>query len=278
MLGKKRTVFFQIMVQILITLVSVSFLLPFLWMVTTSLKGDTSLFEIPPKWIPDEFVWSNYPKALTSIPFLRYTLNTIFVTVVSTTGTVLSSAIVGYSFARLRWWGKKFCFTLLLSTMMIPSHVTMIPLYMTYTKLGWINTYLPLIVQPFFGSAFSIFLLKQFFQGIPHELSESARIDGCGELGIFARIVLPLCKPALASVAIFGFVFAWNDFMNPLIYINDVDLYTLSVGLRAFQQKYLTQWNYLMAASIVSMIPTLILFFCFQKYFIEGISMSGIKG
>lgn len=264
--------------QILVTLMGVLFILPFLWMVSTSLKPDSSLFDLPPKWIPTQFLWSNYPKALGTIPFARYSLNSVFIAITTTAGTVFSSALVGYSFARLRWRGKGFFFVILLSTMMIPSQVTLIPLYMTYVKLRWINTYLPLIIPAFFGSAFAIFLLKQFFQGVPKDLSESAKIDGCNEAGIFLRIILPLCKPALASVAIFAFVFAWNDFMGPLIYINDSKLYTLSIGLRAFQQRYTTQWNYLMAASVVSILPMLAIFFSFQKYFIEGIALSGLKG
>lgn len=257
---------------------SALFLLPFFWMVSTSLKDEVGLFSIPPEWIPNSFKWSNYVAAVQSFPFLRYTLNTTFLTAVSMFGSVLSSSLVAYAFARLRFPGRTFWFVLLLATMMLPAQVTMIPLFVLFKELGWINTYLPLTVPFFFGGAFYIFLLRQFFLTIPKELSEAAKIDGCPEFFIYLRIFLPLSKPALATLAIFTFMLTWNDFLGPLIYLNDSDLFTLALGLRSFQMQYGTRWNVMMAASILVMLPTIVLFFTCQRYFIEGITLTGVKG
>jgi len=268
----------RILVYALLVAGSVLFLMPFFWMVSTSLKDEVGLFSLPPDWIPKEFKWSNYAAAVQSFPFLRYTLNTTFLTAVSMVGSVLSSSVVAYAFARLRFPGRTFWFVLLLATMMLPAQVTMIPTFILFKELGWINTYLPLTVPFFFGGAFYIFLLRQFFLTIPKELSEAAKIDGCPEFFIFSRIFLPLSKPALATLAIFTFMGTWNDFLGPLIYLNDDDLFTLALGLRSFQMRHGTRWNVMMAASIIVMMPTIILFFTCQRYFIEGITLTGVKG
>lgn len=231
------------------------------------------------EFLAEKIHFSNYPKALTTMPFLTYTRNTLIITGVNMIGTVFSASLVAYSFAKLRWKGRDIWFIVMLATMMLPSQVTQIPLFVLYKKLGWLNTYYPLVVGSFFGGgAFNIFLLRQFFSTLPNELSEAAKVDGCSEMRIFLNIVLPLCKPALATIAIFSFMGSWNDFFGPLIYLTEPQKYTIALGLRAFQGYSGVQWNLLMAASVVTALPTLILFFCFQNYFVKGITLTGIKG
>lgn len=268
----------RIVVYVLLVSGSFLFIMPLAWMLSTSLKGDTGLFEIPPQWIPETLHWENYKKAVETFPFLRYTWNTLFITVMSMIGAMLSSSFVAYAFARLRWPGRDTWFVILLATMMLPSQVTMIPLFILFKKLGWVDTYLPLIVPFFFGSAFYIFLMRQFFLTIPKDLSEAAKIDGCSEVYIWWRIFMPLSMPALATLGIFTFTLTWNDFLGPLIYLNNPDDFTLALGLRGFQQQYGTRWNVMMAASLLVMLPTLVLFFSFQRYFIEGVTLTGVKG
>ena len=253
------------------------YLFPFLWMISTSLKAPTELMTNPPTWFPETPQWSNYIDALNYFPFWRYLLNSVFLVVMTMIGSIFSSALVGYAFARIEWPGRDVWFAILIATMILPSAVTMIPQFILFKNIGWTNSYLPLIVPAFTGNAFNIFLLRQFFRTIPMQLTESARIDGCSEFGIFARIILPLSKPALATVAVFSFMGAWNDFMGPLLYVNDKMSYTLSFGLRTFQMQSGTMWNLMMAASVVVAIPTLILFFTCQKQFIEGVNLTGIK-
>jgi ABC-type sugar transport system, permease component len=256
----------------------VVFLMPLAWLLSTSLKPDTGIFDIPPKWIPDKLHWENYSKAVHTFPFARYTMNTVLITALSMVGALLSSSFISYAFARLRWPGRDAWFIVMLSTMMLPTQITMIPLFILFKELGWIDTYLPLIVPFFFGSAFYIFLMRQFFMTIPKELSEAAKIDGCSEVYIWWKIFMPLSKPALATLGIFTFTLTWNDFQGPLIYLNDPDQFTLALGLRGFQQQFGTRWNVMMAAATLIMLPTLILFFSFQKYFIEGVTLTGVKG
>ena len=277
---KKRNVkelSIKVFVYALLILLGALFFIPFLWMILTSLKDNMEI--VRQNFFPKEPVFSNYPKALTTMPFLQYTINTVTITVLNMIGTVLTASLVAYAFAKLRWKGRDVWFIIMLATMMLPSQVTQIPLFVLYKKLGWLNTYLPLIVGSYFGGgAFNIFLLRQFFSTLPNELSEAARIDGCSELRTFFNIVLPLCKPALATIAIFSFMGSWNDFFGPLIYLTEPRKYTIALGLRAFQGYSGVQWNLLMAASVVTALPTLILFFCFQNYFVKGITLTGIKG
>ena len=247
-------------------------------MLSTSLKVDTQIFMFPPKWIPNPIAWHNYAEALTSIPFFRFLKNTLIYATLSSLGAVLSSALAAYGFSRIKWPGRDIVFVLVLSTMMLPSHVTMIPLFLTFKKMGLTGTLWPLIVPYYFGWPFFIFLMRQFFMGVPQEISDAAEIDGCSEFGIFARILLPLSKPALASVVLFQFLHSWRDFLGPLIYLNDESKYTLSLGLQMFQRLHDTEWALLMAASTVMTIPIIILFFFTQRTFIQGISMTGIKG
>lgn len=270
----------NVITHAVLVLLGIVFLLPFLWMLSTSLKPADAIFELPPRWIPETIMWENYAKALTQIPFFKYALNTVFLTAMNICGILLSTTLVAYAFGRLKWRGRDICFSIMLATMMLPGQVTLIPLFVMYKHFGWLNSYLPLTVPSFFaaGAVFYVFMLRQFMKGIPNELTESAKIDGCSHFRIFAQIILPLSKPALATVTIFTFMAIWNDFLGPLIFIDDRSKLTIALGLRAFQQQYTAQWNYMMAASIVSMLPTLILFFVSQKYFIEGISFAGIKG
>lgn len=274
---ERRKTVKKITIYLILISLSALFMLPFIWMIMTSLKSNAEM--IQGNFFPSVYHPENYIKALTAMPFGRYTVNTLFITGLSVTGTVLSASVVAYAFARLRWKGRDIWFMVMLSTMMLPVQVTQIPLFVLYKNLNWLNTYLPLVVGSFLGGgAFNIFLLRQFFKTLPNELSESARIDGCSEIGIFAKIMMPLCKPALATIAIFTFMASWNDFFGPLIYLTDPSKYTVALGLRAFKGYSGVQWNLLMAASVATAIPTLILFFSFQDHFVEGITLTGIKG
>lgn len=273
--GKRLKVFLQ---HLLLVTVGLSFALPFYWLMGTSLKTDSQVFQNPPVWVPHPVMWSNYPRALTYIPFLRYTINTLVIAGLSVLGTVFSCALTAYGFSRIKWPGRDFVFIVLLSTMMLPAQVTMIPVFSIFKSLGWVGSIKPLVVPAFFGNAFFIFMLRQFYRSIPKELSESAKLDGCSELGIFWNIILPLSRPAMAMVALFTFIGSWNDFMGPLIYLNDDLKYTLSIGLQQFLSQHGSEWSLLMAASTVMTIPIIILFFLTQKTFIEGITFTGIKG
>ncbi|MGQ9632244.1 MAG: carbohydrate ABC transporter permease [bacterium] len=257
-------------------------LIPFAWMVSSSLKDLGSVYIFPPRWIPRPILWSNYIKVWSAAPFLRFFMNTAIITSGTIVGSVLSCSIVAYGFARLRAPGRNIIFIIVLSTMMLPFQVTMIPLYIIFNSLKWINTFRPLVVPSFFGSPFFIFLLRQFFMTIPLEMDDSAKIDGCGIFGIYWRIILPLAKPALATVAIFNFMWTWNDFMGPLIYLQSTDKFTLALGLNFFRtagSAYgTTEWNLLMAASIITLVPCIVLFFFAQRYFIQGVVITGVKG
>ncbi|NPV09419.1 MAG: carbohydrate ABC transporter permease [Anaerolineae bacterium] len=257
---------------------SIAFVMPFVWMLSTSLKAAEQVWQQPPVWIPSPVVFQNYVDAVTSVPTLTYLKNSVLIAALSIVGLVFSSSLVAFAFSRIEWPGRDAWFGILLSTMMLPSQVTMIPVFVLFFRLGWVNTLKPLIVPSFFGSAFYIFLLRQFFMGIPRELDESAIIDGANPLVIWGRIILPLSGPALAAVAIFSFVGNWNDFMGPLIYLNRTDKWTLPLGLLAFRNKYGTEWAQLMAYSTLVMLPCLLVFFFFQRYFIQGITLTGIKG
>jgi ABC-type glycerol-3-phosphate transport system permease component len=258
---------------------SLIFLLPFIWAVSTSLKQNSEVFMFPPEFIPDAPQWRNYPDALTSIPFGRYTLNTLLLASLRIVGNILSCTLVAFSFARLKWKGRDAVFFLVLATMMVPEEVTLIPQYIIYSKLGWVNTYLPLTVPNFFATAaFYVFLLRQFFMTIPRELDDAARVDGASYFQVYWRIILPLSAPALVTIGIFTFQNSWNAFFGPLIYLQDRSLYTVSLGLSLFQEQYYTDWTLLMAASVSIMIPTLVVFFLLQKRFIEGVTFTGLKG
>lgn len=254
------------------------FLTPFAWMVSTSLKTDAQVFSIPPEWIPVPVMWSNYVRLMSEIPFLLYLRNTVFVTVTSLTFYVASSAVVAYGFSRLRWPGREVLFYALLATMVLPPQVTLIPQFVMFQKLGWVGTFLPLVIPPLTGSAFAVFLLRQFYGAIPGEISDSARIDGASEWQIFTRIILPLARPALATAALFIFIWTWTDFLNPLIYLTDDRTYTLAVGLQQLSSTRAAAWPLLMGGSLLMSLPIVLLFFFAQKTFIEGVSTGGLKG
>lgn len=276
---RKTELLGRIFVYATLIIASIVILIPVFWMLSTALKEDGEVYLFPPQWIPTKFLWGNFVRALTFLPFGRYFTNTIIVTFSSMFGQLLSSSLVAYGFARLRARARDMLFILVLATMMIPSQVTMIPLFVLFKQLNWVDTFKPLIVPNFFGSAFFIFLLRQFFMTIPIELDDAAKIDGCGYLGIYGRVLMPLTKPALATVAIFGFMWNWNDFMGPLIYLNSRDKLTVSLALSRFTGMYgMTAWNLLMAASLVVALPCLVLFFFTQRYFIQGIVITGLKG
>ncbi len=272
----------SIALHVVVVTASFLFVLPFAWMVSTSLKDDAQTFHVPPIWIPNPVRWSNYPEALTYLPFGRYVVNTLAIAACSVIGGTLSSALGAYGFSRIRWRGRDTFFFITLATMMIPFQVQMIPLFLTFRQLGWLNTFLPLIVPAFGGSPYFIFLLRQFFLSIPQDLSDAARVDGCNEIGILLRIILPLARPALAVVALQIFLWAWNDYLGPLIYINDESKYTLALGIQLLRTS--TQaimrlaWPYLMAASTVTIFPVVAIFFLAQRTFIEGITLTGVKG
>ncbi len=270
----------KIITYVLLVGLSLMFLMPFLWMVSTSLKDTPQTYHVPPIWIPIPARFSNYPEAMAAQPFDLFFKNTIMYAGLATVGTVLSAALVAYGFARIRWKGREVFFFITICTLMIPFQVRLIPLYLIFRDLHWLNSYKPLIVPAFFGNAYSIFLLRQFFMSLPIELSDAARIDGAGELSIFARIILPLAKPALAVVGLFAFIGAWNDYLGPLIYLNEPDKFPISLGLQQFMGQFVEKlaWPYLMAASTVTILPIIILFFFAQRTFIEGIAISGIKG
>jgi multiple sugar transport system permease protein len=266
-------------VFILLVVFGIAFLAPFAWMVSTSLKPLNETMSLPPRWIPSVFQWHNYRDAIEAMGhFWRYTANTFFICVMSVIGTVLSSAFAAYGFSRIEWKGRDRLFLVLLATMMIPFPVVMVPIYSLFKNLGWIGTFRPLWVPAFFASAFNVFLLRQFFLSLPKDISESARIDGCSEMQIFLRIILPLSKSALLVVALFQFMFSWNDFLGPLIFLTEQKDFTLALGLQSFQsQNGGTAWHHLMAASTLVVLPVLVLFFFAQRTFIEGIATTGGK-
>jgi len=275
------------MVHLALLCISVGFLMPFVWMLLTSVKTIEQAMKFPPEIVPRPFVPENYVTVLThpKMHFLLFARNTLIIAVLSVLGTTLSSSLVAYGFARIKFRGRGVLFAIMLATMMIPFPVTMVSLFRIFRWLGdnglgqWLGTYKPLWVPAWFGSAFNIFLLRQFFMTIPEELSEAARIDGCSEFGIYWRIILPLSRPALAVVALFTFMWAWNDFLGPLVYIQDQDQYTLSLGLQTFQSMHGgTEYHLLMAASVLVILPVIVLFFLTQKTFIQGIATTGMKG
>lgn len=270
--------------SILITL-AVSFLLPFYWMVSSAVKNDAQIYVVPPVWLPRPQFWENFWNAWTSENFNLFAFNTIFrYAIPATIGTVLSSSLVAYSFSRLKWPGRDALFGLVLATMMIPIWVRMVPLYIIFKNLGWLQTFWPLVVPHFFGSAFFIFLLRQFFMAIPTELSDAARIDGANELQTMFRVIMPLAKPALAVVALFTFMDAWNDYLGPLIYVNVEEKWVLALGVERLRGAVYEIGNtqlaypYLMAVSSIITLPIFLAFFFAQRSFIEGISLTGLKG
>ncbi|MDO5732534.1 MAG: carbohydrate ABC transporter permease [Eubacteriales bacterium] len=263
---------------LILALMTVFFLLPFVWILSTSLKEQNRVFVYPPEWIPRPVQWENYKLAITEIPFLHYIWNTIKIAFLAMLGNVLVSPMVAYAFGKLRWRGRDKVFILVLATMMLPFTLTMIPLYATWSKLGLVNTVIPLVAQDFLGKGYFVFLLRQFFMRVPDELMEAGRIDGASEGQIFWRIAYPLIRPALVTVGIFAFVWSWTDFMGPLIYLKKPELWTISIGLSQFTTSVGMNWPAMMAAAAISIIPMVVVFAFLQRYFMEGSTASGIKG
>lgn len=254
-------------------------LFPLMWMLSTSLKDPGNIYLDPPQWIPRPALWSNYADIFVQWPFIQYLKNTIVVTGLNVVGAVVSSSLVAYSFARLRWKYRDFFFLLCLATLMLPAQVTLVPTFLIFVKIGWLDSFYPLVVPAFFAHAFNVFLLRQFFKTIPLSLEEAARIDGCGYLQSYRVIILPLAKPALLTVALFTFIGVWNDFMGPLIYLSSEGKRTLALALSYFSQTFFAgiHTHHLMAASLIVMLPCIVAFAVFQRHFIQGMVFSGLK-
>jgi ABC-type glycerol-3-phosphate transport system permease component len=256
-------------------------LTPFLWMISTSLQSNEALFQIPPPVIPAQPQWHNYADALAAVPFLTWARNTLVICVLNVVGQLLCCTMVAYGFARLRFPGRGPLFMLVLATLLLPAQITLVPQFILFSKLGWVNTFLPLTVPAFFGGgagAFFIFLIRQYMRTLPYELDEAGRIDGANTWGILFRILLPLIKPPLTIVAVFTFTDTYNDFINPLIYLSDNTKYTLAVGLSSYIGQFSSNWNWLMCASVVILLPLLLIYYFAQRLLIGGIASVGLKG
>jgi ABC-type glycerol-3-phosphate transport system permease component len=275
-----RALIWKIIAFALLTVVAILFFAPVVWMFSSSLKDN--LHVLDGKWIPSPAHWDNYKQGWikNGANFSQYARNTLVVTISSVAGVVISSSMVAYSFARLRWPGRDALFIFVLATMLLPGIVMFIPQYIIWSKLNMTDTYIPLVLPSWFGSAFFIFLLRQFYRGIPEELSDAARVDGASEVRIWWQIIMPLARPALTAVAIFAFTGAWEDFFNPLIYLNTESKFTLQIGLQVFSNNYggFPQYNLLMAVGLIIMLPVIIFYFIGQRYFIEGVTLTGLKG
>ncbi len=286
----------KIVVSVLLIIGAFVMMLPIVWMLSTSFKTRTDVFAVPPVWIPNPLHLENYPAAWTisgmyagedwsflgitfhGITFTTYIVNTLTIAVLSCLGATISSSLVAFAFARLRFPGRGPLFLLCLATMMVPAQVTMIPTFILFKNLGWYDTFYPLIVPAFLGGgAYNIFLMRQFFMSIPYEMDEAAKIDGCSNFGVYWRILLPLCKPALTTVAVFAFVYNWMDYLNPLIYLDSNSKKTLALGLKNFVSLYGQDYHLLMAASLLVSIPIAVIFLVGQRYFIQGIATTGLK-
>lgn len=251
---------------------------PFIWMVLTSLKTTAEVFVFPPRWFPETARWANYSDVMAAMPFGWFLFNSFKIALLAVIGQLLSCSLAAYAFARIEFVGRDTLFMIVLATLMVPGVVTMIPVFILMRELGWLNSHYPLIVPNFLGAAFGIFLLRQFFLGIPIDLEDAARIDGATRFGIYRHIFLPLAKPALATLAVFVFMGQWNDLLGPIIYLVDYDKMTLTVGLAFFRGQYTTNWPLLMAGATMSVIPIIILYLAAQRYFVAGVVMSGLKG
>lgn len=269
---------FKVMSAVGITFLCIIFVTPFLVMLSTAFRTNADAFTRPASLFPRVWTLDNFPAAMSIIPYWRYMANTILVTVLSVLGTVISTPMVAYSLAKIKWRGAPVISGLLFATMMIPYTVTMIPLYRIFAKLHLTNTYIPLILPTFFGSSYFIIIVRQFMLGIANSLLEVAKIDGANEMQVYTKIILPLCKPVLTTVAIYAFMNAWSDYLAPMIYISKTEMLTLSLGLQQFMSEFSTDWSRLMAAAVIFVVPVVLFYVIFQRNFVEGISTSGIKG
>jgi multiple sugar transport system permease protein len=270
----KRTILYMVLIVL-----SAACVIPLYWLVRSSFMRSTDIYRVDPiiLW-PKEMIWDNYAQAIKFMVFIRKTINTLVILAGNMAGAALTSCMAAYAFSRVQWKGRQICFFILLTSMMLPGTVTIIPQYLIWAKLGFVDTYVPLILPAYFGGgAFNIFLLRQFFLGIPRDLDEAAKIDGAGNIWIFSRVIVPLAKPAVMVICLFIFLGCWNDFFGPLIYLNSSDKYTLALGLLQFRGNYSTRWNWLMAASTIVVIPCIIMYIFTQRRLIEGIALTGLK-
>jgi multiple sugar transport system permease protein len=274
---KERT--FKVSLYLLLIVISIAMLFPFFWLVRSALMNQVEIFTMPVKWLPSELLWSNFKEALTAAPFGLYFLNTVLLVVLNVVGAVISNSFIAFGFSRINFKTRNFWFGFVLMTLMLPGAVMLIPQFIGWKAVGAYNTYVPLVLPAFFGNAFFIFLLRQFYSSIPYEYDEAARVEGANYFQIWLKIIVPLSKPALVTIAVFTFMNVWNDFMGPLLYLSDDSKWTLALGLQGFQGQYTSQWNYLMAAATVMFAPLVILFFFAQKQIMSGANINGgIKG
>ena len=263
----------KLLIYIPVLIEAAFFFIPLLWMISTSLKGSEEIFISPPRWIPKNIKWKNYKDAFEAIPYVKYILNTVKTTGLAVLGNVISAPMIGYAFGKLKWPGRDKVFLLVIATMMLPFSVTMIPLYSMSSKFGWINTYIPLVLPDFLGRSYFIFLMRQFFTGVPDELLDAGRIDGLSEFGVYTRIALPLVTPALSALGIFTFLGNWNSFLWPVIALDSKEKYTITLGLAQFSAENASQWELIMTGASI-----IIIFLIFQKKIIEGVQLTGVKG
>lgn len=272
-------ILWRVLLYVVVLWGAVIFAIPFYWMIRTAVMPPYQVNLFPPEWIPDSINFVNFRSPFVGpFPFARWFGNSAIVSVLSSVGVVLSASFVGFGFARLRFPFRNLLFIVVLSTMMLPEHIKLIPTYLLFVKLGWINTVLPLIVPNWFAPPFHVFLMRQFFMTIPQEMDDAAKIDGCGWLGIYGRIHIPLSLPVMGVSAIYQFTFTWNDFLHPLVYLQQVDKYTVALGLRLFEGYMRSNIQDMMASALIAVMPTIIIFFIAQRYFIQGIVMTGVKG
>lgn len=275
---KWRTKVGHLILHIVMITLGATFLMPLAWVVSTSLKMPGQVFITPIEWIPTEPKWENFVEVFTRLPFHLFIRNSFYVTIMGTLGIVFSSLVVAFGLSRLRWPGRDLLFTVLLATMMLPGVVTMIPVFIIFKKMGWIGTFYPLWVPAWFGGAFYIFLMRQYMMTLPIELDEAAKIDGASNFRILWQVIAPLCGPAIVTVTIFAFLQHYNAFMEPLIYISDNEMFTLPLGLLWFKGRFGNFWHLVMAASMITITPVIVLFFLAQRYFIQGAQFSGLAG
>lgn len=268
-----------LVLHVILIFISIIYVIPFFWMISTSLKQSGREITIPPQWIPNPVAWENYVRVFIVVPFAQFAVNSVFITVTATGFGVLAASLAGFAFARLRFPGRDRLFSLCVASLMLPSIVTLIPEFLIFKNLGLIDTYAPLIVPwSLGGSAFAVFLFRQFARSIPLDLDEAARVDGAGNFQIWWMIILPLSRPVLATMAILSVIYHWNEFLRPLVYLHSPAKRTLAIGLAMFKSEYLVQWNLVMTASTLMLLPIVILFFFAQRHFVRGIVMSGLKG
>jgi ABC-type glycerol-3-phosphate transport system permease component len=268
----------HVLLHVVMIVLGLTFLMPLAWVASTSLKSAGEVFITPIEWIPKHPHWSNYAEVFSRLPFAQFILNSLYVSVMGTIGSVLSATTVAFGLARIRWPGREFLFTILLATLMLPGIVTLIPVFIIFKTINWIGTYLPLWVPAWFGFAFYIFLMRQFMLTLPLELDEAARMDGASNFRILWQVIAPLCGPAIATVTIFSFLFHYNDFLGPLIYVSTNEMFTLPLGLLWFQGRFGNFWHLVMAASMVTITPVIVLFFVAQRYFVQGNQFTGLAG